>query len=40
MTVRHENVSLLARLNGALKATLANGTYERINARYLPFSIY
>ena len=28
------------RLNGALQAILANGTYERINGRYFPFSIY
>ncbi len=40
MAVRHEDASLLSRLNGALKAILASGTYERINARYFPFSIY
>ena len=40
MAVRHEDAALLSRLNGALKAILANGTYERINARYFPFSIY
>ena len=40
MAVRHEDASLLSRLNGALKAILANGTYGRINARYFPFSIY
>ena len=40
MAVRHEDASLLSRLNGALEAILANGTYERINARYFPFSIY
>ena len=40
IAVRHEDASLLQRLNGALKAILANGTYERINARYFPFSIY
>ena len=33
MAVRHEDDSLLSRLNGALKAILANGTYEQINAR-------
>ena len=38
--VRHEDAALLLRLNDALKAVLANGTYERINARYFPFSIY
>ena len=40
IAVRHEDASLLQRLNGALQAILANGTYERINARYFPFSIY
>ncbi len=40
IAVRHEDASLLQRLNGALKAILANGTYERINARYFPFSIH
>ena len=40
MAVRHEDASLLSRLNGALRAILANGTYERLNARYFPFSIY
>lgn len=28
------------KLNEALKAILANGTYEKINAKYFPFSIY
>ena len=40
IAVRHEDATLLSRLNGALEAILANGTYERINARYFPFSIY
>ena len=40
IAVRHEDASLLQRLNGALEAILANGTYERINARYFPFSIH
>ena len=40
IAVRHEDTSLLSRLNGALQAILANGTYKRINARYFPFSIY
>ena len=40
MAVRHEDAALLSRLNGALKAILAIDTYERINARYFPFSIY
>ena len=40
IAVRHEDASLLSRLNGALEAILANGAYERINARYFPFSIY
>ena len=29
-----------SRLNGAHQAIWANGAYERINARYFPFSIY
>ena len=40
IAVRHEDASLVSRLNRALEAILANGTYERINARYFPFSIY
>ncbi|MDE0052250.1 MAG: transporter substrate-binding domain-containing protein [Rhodospirillales bacterium] len=40
IAVHHEDASLLSRLNGALEAILANGAYERINARYFPFSIY
>ena len=40
IAVRHEDASLLQRLNGALKAILENGTYERINARYFPFRIH
>ena len=40
IAVRHEDTSLLSRPNGALEAILANGTYERINAGYFPFSIY
>ncbi len=40
IAVRHEDASLLSRLNAALEAILANGTYERINARYFPFGIY
>ena len=40
IAVRHEDSSLLSRLNDALEVVLANGTYERINARYFPFSIY
>ena len=39
IAVRHEDTSLLSRLNSGLEAILANGTYERINARYFPFSI-
>ena len=40
IAVRHEDISLLSRLNEALEAILAKGTHERINARYFPFSIY
>ena len=31
---------LRQRLNAALAAILADGTYAEINARYFPFSIY
>lgn len=31
---------LRTRFNDALKAIVANGTYEKINAKYFPFSIY
>ena len=40
IAVRHEDASLLSRLNRGLEAILANGTYEQINARYFPFSIH
>ena len=40
IAVRHEDASLLSRLNRALQVILSNGTYERINARHFPFSIY
>ena len=28
------------KLNAALKEILADGTYQKINAKYFPFSIY
>ncbi len=31
---------LKAKFNAAIKAIVENGTYEQINARYFPFSIY
>ena len=33
IAARHEDATLLQRLNGALQAILANGAYERTNAR-------
>ncbi len=40
IAVRKDDTALLQRLNDALAAILADGTYEEINARYFPFSIY
>jgi len=40
IAVRKEDSALQAKLNMAIKAILADGTYEKINAKYFPFSIY
>jgi len=40
IAVRKEDDALRQRLNDALAAILADGTYKKINARYFPFSIY
>lgn len=40
IAVRLDDQELLDRLNEALIAIIANGTYQEINARYFPFSIY
>ena len=40
IAVRKEDETLRQNLNRALRAILADGTYEAINARYFPFSIY
>ena len=40
IAVRKEDEDLRHRLNHALQGILADGTYEEINARYFPFSIY
>ena len=40
IAVRKEDETLRQRLNRAIQAILADGTYEKINARYFPFSIY
>ena len=40
IAVRKEDNVLRQRLNAALAAILADGTYARINTRYFPFSIY
>ena len=40
IAVRKEDEALRQRLNRALRAILDDGTYEKINARYFPFSIY
>ena len=39
IAVRKSDKELLARLNTALKAIIDNGTYDKINAKYFPFSI-
>ncbi len=40
IAVRKEDETLRRRFNRALGSILADGAYERINARYFPFSIY
>ncbi len=40
IALRKEDGILRRRLNRALEAILADGTYEKINATYFPFSIY
>ena len=40
IAVRKEDDELRKRLNAALAAILADGTYARINAKYFPFSIH
>ncbi len=40
IAVRKEDTDLKAMLNKALKEILADGTYEKINKKYFPFSIY
>lgn len=40
IAVRKDDGELLKRLNEALAAIVADGTYAKINAKYFPFSIY
>ena len=40
VAVRKEDDALRRRLNRAIRAILVDGIYEKINARYFPFSIY
>ncbi|CAK0777867.1 polar amino acid transport system substrate-binding protein [Azospirillaceae bacterium] len=40
VALRKEDVALRERFNRAIARIIANGTYEEINTRYLPFSIY
>jgi putative lysine/arginine/ornithine/histidine/octopine transport system substrate-binding protein len=39
MALRKPDTELKAKLDAALKAIVANGTYAKINAKYFPFSI-
>lgn len=38
--IRHGEDELKAKFNKAIKAIVENGTYDKINAKYFPFSIY
>jgi polar amino acid transport system substrate-binding protein len=40
IAVRKRDVELKELFNAALSAIIENGTYEKINAKYFPFSIY
>lgn len=40
IAVRKGDDSLREKMNAALKAIVADGTYAKINAKYFPFSIY
>lgn len=40
IAVRQDDPELLDKLNGALIEIIENGTYQEINAKYFPFSIY
>ncbi|NFV79210.1 ABC transporter substrate-binding protein [Magnetospirillum aberrantis] len=40
IAVRKGDDALRQKLNGALKAIVANGTYKKINDKYFPFNIY
>ena len=40
IAVRKGETELKDMLNKAIKAIRDNGTYEKINAKYFPFSIY
>jgi polar amino acid transport system substrate-binding protein len=40
IAIRKEDGDLKQKLNEALAAILADGTYDKISAKYFPFSIY
>ncbi|PVZ66806.1 transporter substrate-binding domain-containing protein [Pelagibaculum spongiae] len=40
IAIRKNQEKLKLRFNKAIKAIVANGTYQKINAKYFPFSIY
>ncbi|ABC23051.1 ABC transporter substrate-binding protein [Rhodospirillum rubrum] len=39
IALRKDDTALAAKLNGALKEIIANGTYAKINEKYFPFSL-
>lgn len=38
--MRKQDKDLVKKLNAAIDAIRANGTYAKINAKYFPFDIY
>lgn len=40
IAMRPEDIQLKEQVDAALKEILSNGTYQKINAKYFPFSIY
>lgn len=40
IAVRKKDTDLVAKLNGAIEAIRANGTYEKINGKYFAYDVY